>query len=82
MEFLSWLSGQQIRLGSWVRYLALLNGLKIQRCRELWCTSQIWLRSRIDMALAQTGCYSSNWTPSLGTSICHGYSPRKGKKTK
>ena len=26
--------------------------------------------------------YSSNWTPSLGTSICHGSSCGKGKKTK
>uniref|UniRef100_A0A8D1A626 DUF1725 domain-containing protein n=1 Tax=Sus scrofa TaxID=9823 RepID=A0A8D1A626_PIG len=26
--------------------------------------------------------YSSDWTPSLGTSICHGSGPRNGKKKK
>uniref|UniRef100_A0A8D1I0H9 Ubiquitin conjugating enzyme E2 D4 n=2 Tax=Sus scrofa TaxID=9823 RepID=A0A8D1I0H9_PIG len=26
--------------------------------------------------------YASDWTPSLGTSICHGSGPRNGKKTK
>ena len=25
---------------------------------------------------------ASDWTPSLGTSICHGSGPRNGKKTK
>ena len=29
-----------------------------------------------------SGSYSSNSTPSLGTSICRGSGPRKGKKTK
>ena len=28
------------------------------------------------------GGYSSDWTPSLGTCICRGSGPRKGKKTK
>ena len=27
-----------------VRSLALLSGLRIQRCLELWCRSQTWLR--------------------------------------
>ena len=34
------------------------------------------------VAVAKAGGYSSDWTPSLGTSICHGSGPRKGKKTK
>ena len=40
LEFLSWHSGLQIRLGTmrvWVRSLALLSGLRIH---ELWCRSQ------------------------------------------
>ena len=30
----------------------LLSGLSIQRCRELWCRSQTWLRSRVAVAVA------------------------------
>ena len=35
-----------------VRSLALLNGLRIQRCCEMWCRSQRKLRSGIAVALA------------------------------
>ena len=45
-------------------------------CLELWCRSQMWLRSGVAMAVAYTGDYSSDLTPSLGTSICHGYGPK------
>ena len=31
--------------------LALLSGLRIQRCHELWCRLQMWLRSRVAVAL-------------------------------
>ena len=37
-----------IRLGTmrlWVQSLALLSGLRIRRCRELWCRSQMQLGS-------------------------------------
>ena len=40
---------------------------------------QMRLRSRIAVAVACAGGYSSDSTPSLGTSICHGYSPKKQK---
>ena len=33
-------------------------------------------------AVVEAGGYSSVWTPSLGTSICHGSSPRKRQKDK
>ena len=32
------------------------------------------------MALVKASGYSSDWTPSLGTSICLGCSPRKRQK--
>ena len=35
-----------------VRSLALLSGLRIRRCHELWCRLQTQLGSRIDVALA------------------------------
>ena len=31
------------------------------------------------MAVLQAGSCSSDLTPSLGTSVCHGYNPRKKK---
>ena len=63
-----------------VRSLPLLGGLTIRRCRELWRRLQTRLGSRIAVALAEAGGYSSDWTPSLGNSICRGSSPRKDKK--
>ena len=62
--------------------LALLSGLRIRPCRELWCRSQTQLRSGVAVALAWAGGCSSNWTPGLGSSTCRGIGPRKGKKTK
>ena len=37
---------------------------------------QTWLGSGVALAVAYTGSYSSDWTPSLGTSICRGSGPR------
>ena len=42
---------------------------------------QTQLGSGVVVALVEAGSCSSDSTPSLGTSICHGSSPRKGKKT-
>ena len=36
----------------WVQFLALLSGLRIRCCRELWCRLQTRLGSRIAVALA------------------------------
>ena len=74
---------KQIRLGTMrlrVQSLASLSELRIWHCCELWCRFQTWLGSLIAVAVA--GSYSSNWTPSLGTSICHRCSPKKAKKKK
>ena len=62
----------------WVQSLASLHGLGIRTCPELWCRSQMWLESRVTVALAWAGGYRSNWIPSLGPSI----DSRKGKKSK
>ena len=37
----------------------------------------MWLGSGIAVAVAQASSCSSEWTPGLGTSICHGCSPEK-----
>ena len=62
--------------------LALLSELRMQRCRELWCRSQMWLGSGVAVAVAKAGSCSSDLTPSLGTSKCHWWGPKKKKKKK
>ena len=58
-----------------------LSELRIRRCRELWYRSQTWLRSGMAVVVAWTSGYSSNST-SLGTSMCHGYGPKRTKDQK
>ena len=57
------------------------SGLRIQHCCELWCRLQTWLgfcvAVAVAVAVAQASSCSSDWTPSLGTSICCGCSPKK-----
>ena len=67
-----------------VQSLALLSGLRIQCCPQLWCRLQIQLGSCVAVAVVEACNYSSDWTPSLETSICHGCGPKrqKGKKKK
>ena len=63
----------------WVQSLASLNGSRVQYCCELWCRSNIWLGSgvAIAMAVAYASSCSSDLTPSLGTSICQVWGPKK-----
>ena len=63
-----------------VQSLASPGGLRIRRCCELWCRSQIRLGSHVAVAVVQAGGYSSDWTLSLGTSTCHVCSPKKTKR--
>ena len=59
-----------------------LSGLRIQRCGETWCRSWNWLGSGTAVAVAQAGSFSSDSTPSLGSSICRRCGPKKQKKKK
>ena len=77
-EFPLWLSGdkpdEHRRLAStrtWGRPPASLSGLRIRRCCELWCRSQMWLSSR-----------SSDSASSLGTSMCCGCGPKTNAAVK
>ena len=54
--------------------------VKDQRCRELQCGSQTRLGSCVAVAVVYAGSYSSDLTPSLGTSICHRCNPKKTNK--
>ena len=40
-----------VSLGMWVPSLALLSGLSIWRCHELWCGSQTLLRFGVAVAV-------------------------------
>ena len=55
-----------------VQSLALLSWLRIQHCHELWCSLQMHLGSGIAVAMVEARSCSSDYTPILGTSICHG----------
>ena len=77
--------GKLIRLVSMrmrVQSLALLSGLRIWHCRELWCRSQTWLGFRVAVAVVSALSYSSDSTPSLGTSMCRTCGPKKQRKEK
>ena len=67
---------QLVSMRMLVQSLALLSGLGICRCHELWCKLQIGFRSLIAVAMAQASGCSSNLTPSLGTSMSCGCSPK------
>ena len=64
------------------QFLGLLSGLRIQHCHELRCRSQILLGSGVAVAVVQVSSCSSDSTPGLETSICHGCGPKKKKKCK
>lgn len=66
----------------WLQSPASLSELKIQRCHKRWCRSQMKLRSCVAVAVEEAGSCSSNMTPSLGTSICYRYGPKKQEKKK
>ena len=68
-----------VSLRTQVWSLASLSGLRIWCCCELWCRSQIWLGSGFAVAVVLAGSYSSDSTPSLGTSII---GQKKKKKRK
>ena len=69
-----------MRLGVWSQ--ASLSGLRIWHCRELWYRLQTQVRSGVAVAVAVASSYSSDLTPSMGTSICRRCSPKKAKKKK
>ena len=82
MEFPSWLSRLRTQLASLrmrVPSLALLSGLRIQRCHSLECRSQMWLGCSVAVAVVSAGSCSSDLTSSLGASVCCWCGPKKQK---
>ena len=62
---------QLVFMRIWVQSLALVSGVGIQHCSELWYRSQKWLRSHVAVAVVQADSCSSDSTPSLRNSLCH-----------
>ena len=60
---------------------ASLSGLRIQHFHELCYRSQTGLGSSVVVAMMQAGSCSSDLTPKLETSICHGCCPKKKNKS-
>ena len=83
LEFLLWLSSNnpnQYPCGCGFDPLALLSGLRIWHCSDIWCRSQTWLGSSIAVAVVQVHSCSSYLIPSLETSICPMCGPKKQNK--
>ena len=80
MEFPLWLSGLRTQCclcEDASSSLASISGLRILRCSELWHRSQMQLVSGVAIAVARP---QLQFQFSLGTSICHRFSPKKEKK--
>ena len=56
-----WKQTRPVSMRLWVRSLALLSGLRIQGCRELWCMSQMPLRFGIAVAVAELAPAAPIW---------------------
>ena len=55
------------------------SSLRIQHCHQLWCRLQTRLGSCVTVAVVQASSYSSDLTPSLGTTIYCVCGPKKTK---
>ena len=77
-----WLTNPTTSMRTWVPSPALLSRLRIQHCCEVWHRSQTHLRFQVAVAVASAGGYSSNCTPSLGTSVCHRSGLKMAKRQK
>ena len=59
---------------------AVTNRQASMRVRVRSLASPVGSGSRVAVAVAQASSCSSDWTPSLGTSICLGHGPKRQKK--
>ena len=66
-----------------VRSLALFSELRIQHCHELWCRSQLWLRSGIAVAVVEAGSCSLigplAWEPPYAAGVALKWKEKKKK---
>ena len=60
----------------------LLRGLRVWRGHELWCGSQMWLAPGLPPFVLCFGRYTSDSTPSLGTSLFHCFVCKRKKNEK
>ena len=84
-EFSSWFSGYQTPLGSTrmqVRFLALLSGLRIWRCCELWCRFQTQLGSCIAWLWSRLAAVAPIWPLAWELPDAVGAAPKSQKREK
>ena len=73
---------QLVSMRMWVQSLASIRGWGTWRCCELWCRSQMWLRSLWGCGCGVGQQLQFQFGPSLHTSMCWGGGPKKPKKKK
>ena len=72
---------QLVSMRMWVQSLASLSGSRIQHCHDLWCRSQMRLKSCVAVPVAVTSSCSSNSTLGLEPPYAASF-PKKQKKKK
>ena len=80
--YISWSITRLVSMRMGVQSLTLISRLRICHCCKEQCRSQTWLGSWLAVAVVKASSCSSDLTPSLGTSICHKFSPKKKKRKK
>ena len=75
-----------ISMRMWVWSLALLSGLRMRHCHELWYRSQTWLRSHIAVTVAEASAValiqSLAWKFPYGASVALKKEKKKKRKRK
>lgn len=70
VAFAQWVKKLKESTRMLVQSLATISGLRMQHCFRVYQTSKMCLRTNVVMAVAQANTWSSDLTPSSGTSIC------------
>lgn len=70
VAFAQWVKKLKESTRMLVQSLATISGLRMQHCFRVCQTSKMSLRTNVVMAVAQANTWSSDLTPSSGTSIC------------
>lgn len=70
VAFAQWVKNLKESTRMLIQSLATISGLRMQHCFRVYQTSKMSLRTNVVMAVAQANTWSSDLTPSSGTSIC------------
>ena len=82
VAFAQWVKKLKESTRMLVQSLATISGLRMQHCFRVYQTSKMCLRTNVVMAVAQANTWSSDLTPSSGTSICQCGCEKKKRERK